>query len=140
MIRTMFDKNEPAENINVLTEYLKKNHKHYYIYRGQTKDYNTLLPSFYRNKIDPICPKTSNRFNHFISYDHINDSIRNKAKRVTMNKLMANLCKSFGNVLAQQYGVNSECLDITSDPSVAAFLQHINILITKMLQKLMIWG
>lgn len=24
MIRTMFDKNEPAENINVLTEYLKK--------------------------------------------------------------------------------------------------------------------
>ena len=121
MIRTMFDKNEPAENINVLTEYLKKNHKHYYIYRGQTKDYNTLLPSFYRNKIDPICPKTSNRFNHFISYDHINDSIRNKAKRVTMNKLMANLGKSFGNVLAQQYGVNSECLDITSDPSVAAF-------------------
>ena len=121
MIRTMFDKNEPAENINVLTEYLKKNHKHYYIYRGQTKDYNTLLPSFYRNKIDPICPKTSNRFNHFISYDHINDSIRNKAKRVTMNKLTANLGKSFGNVLAQQYGVNSECLDITSDPSVAAF-------------------
>lgn len=57
-----------------------------------------------------------------------------------MNKLMANLGKSFGNVLAQQYGVNSECLDITSDPSVAAFLQHINILITKMLQKLMIWG
>lgn len=47
--------------------------------------------------------------------------MRNKAKRVTMNKLMGNFGKSFGNVLAQQYGVSSECLDITSDLNVAAF-------------------
>ena len=47
----MFDKNAPAENINVLTDYLKKNHKDCYVYRGQTTDYDTLLPSFYRNKL-----------------------------------------------------------------------------------------
>lgn len=131
MVKIMFDKNSPAENINVLIEYLKNNHKHYYVYRGQTKDYDTLLPSFYRDKISPIRLETSgntlniinqyNRFNHFIYYDHVNDSVRNKAKRVTMNELMANFGKSFGNVLAQQYGVSSECLDITSNPSVAAF-------------------
>ena len=38
-----------------------------------------------------------------------------------MNQLMENFGKSLGNVLAQQYGINSECLDITSDPNVAAF-------------------
>ena len=112
MVKIMFDKSAPAENINMLIEYLKKNHKNYYVYRGQTKDYNTLLPSFYRDKISPIRLETSNGFNHFIYYDHVNDSIRNKAKRVTMNKLMGNFGKSFGNVLAQQYGVSSECLDI----------------------------
>ena len=127
----MFDKNAPAENIDMLIEYLKKNHKQCYVYRGQIKDYDTLLPSFYRDKVSPIRLEASdntlniitqnNRFNHFIYYDYVNDSIRNKTKRVTMNKLMANFGKSFGNVLAQQYGVNSECLDITSDPSVAAF-------------------
>lgn len=127
----MFDKNAPAENINVLIEYLKNNHEHFYVYRGQTKDYDTLLPSFYRGKISTIRLEASgntsniinqyNRFNHFICYDHANDSIRNKAKRVTMNKLMANFGKSFGNVLAQQYGISSECLDVTSDPNVAGF-------------------
>ena len=131
MVKVMFDKNEPAENIDVLIEYLKKNHKHCYVYRGQIKDYDTLLPSFYRDKISPIRLESSNNalkiikqrngFNHFIYYDYVNDSIRNKVKRVTMNKLMENFGKSFGKVLAQQYGVNSECLDITSDPSVAAF-------------------
>ena len=38
-----------------------------------------------------------------------------------MNELMKNFGKSLGNVLAQQYGINSECLDITSDIDVAAF-------------------
>jgi len=127
----MFDKSAPADNINVLIEYLKKNHENFYVYRGQTKDYNKLLPSFYRNKISPIRLETHNnilkiigqhnKYNHFIFYDYINDSIRNKAKRITMNKLMENLGKSLGNVLAQQYGVSSECLDITSDPIIAAF-------------------
>ncbi|HAN03471.1 MAG TPA: hypothetical protein DCP93_13525 [Lachnospiraceae bacterium] len=127
----MFDKNAPAENINVLTDYLKKNHKDCYVYRGQTTDYDTLLPSFYRNKLKSFRLESSNnslniiqqrnRFNYFIHYNPANDSKRNKAKRITMNQLMENFGKSLGNVLAQQYGINSECLDITSDPNVAAF-------------------
>ena len=72
----MFDKNAPAENINVLTDYLKKNHKDCYVYRGQTTDYDTLLPSFYRNKLKSFRLESSNnslniiqqrnRFNYFI--------------------------------------------------------------------------
>lgn len=125
----MFDINHPAKNIEVLVEYLKSIDSNEFVYRGQIADYDSLLPSFYRKK---ICKTRFNeeagemiyqydRNNHFLKYDATNDSIRNKAKRITMNELMKNLGKSLGNVLAQQYGINSECLDVTSDIEVAAF-------------------
>ena len=44
----MFDVNNPAENINVLVEYLKSIETDDFVYRGQIADYDSLLPSFYR--------------------------------------------------------------------------------------------
>ena len=125
----MFDINHPAENIHVLINYLEKIHSDDYVYRGQEKDFDSLIPSFYRNKLakfryDKASGKIIsqfNKYNHFIKYDASKDSERNIAKRITMNHLMGNLGKSLGNVIAQQYGVSSECLDVTSDINVAAF-------------------
>ena len=62
-----------------------------------------------------------NKYNHFIKYNSDMDNEVNIAKRITMNHLMGGFGKSLGNVIAQQYGINSECLDVTSDPHVAAF-------------------
>jgi len=125
----MFDVYHPAADIRELVEYLKSTHSDKVVYRGQSKDYNTLLPSFYRKKISKTRSDQAsgqviwqyNMYNHFLQYDPIQDSRQNIAKRVTMNHLMASFGKSLGNVIAQQYGINSECLDITSDLDVAAF-------------------
>lgn len=125
----MFDINNPAKNINVLVEYLKNIETNDFVYRGQIADYDSLLPSFYRKKIsksrfDQNTHKTLYQYdknNHFLNYEPTKDSAQNIAKRVTMNELMKNFGKSLGNVMAQQYGINSECLDITSDINVAAF-------------------
>lgn len=125
----MFDFHHPAADIQQLVEYLKNTHSDNVVYRGQSKDYNTLLPSFYRKKISKFrYDQTSgqvllqyNKYNHFLEYDPAQDSRQNIAKRVTMNHLMGAFGKSLGNVIAQQYGINSECLDITSDVDVAAF-------------------
>lgn len=125
----MFDVYHPAADILELVEYLKSTHSDKVVYRGQSKDYNTLLPSFYRKKIsttrfDPASGTVIgqyNMYNHFLEYNPAQDSQQNIAKRVTMNHLMASFGKSLGNVIAQQYGINSECLDVTSDLDVAAF-------------------
>lgn len=125
----MFDINHPAKNINLLVEYLKSIESDDAVYRGQIADYNSLLPSFYRKKISPIrFNEATNEIlsqydknNYFLNYDATKDSIQNKAKRITMNNLMKNMGKSLGNILSQQYGISSECLDVTSDIDVAAF-------------------
>ena len=125
----MFDIQHPAKNIQILTDYLQSIHSDDIVYRGQEKDYNTLLPSFYRKKISRFkfdqarnqIIFQADRYNYFLEYDVSKDTQQNIAKRVTMNRLMGEFGKSFGNVIAQQYGINSECLDVTSDLNVAAF-------------------
>lgn len=125
----MFSKDNPARDINELVEYLEETHDKNIVYRGQSKDYDTLVPSFYRNKLSSTRYEAStnttlhqfDRFNHFIQFDFSKASEVDIAKRIAMNHLMAEFGKSLGNVLSQQYGINSECLDVTSDPHVAAF-------------------
>lgn len=125
----MYDSTHPAQNIQELINYLESIHNDKVVYRGQNKDYDSLVPSFYRNKLSStrydkhskVILSQYNKYNHFIKYNSDMDNEVNIAKRITMNHLMGGFGKSLGNVIAQQYGINSECLDVTSDPHVAAF-------------------
>lgn len=128
-VSTMFGINDPANNIITLLNYLNNTHSDSYVYRGQEKDYDSLLPSFYRNKTANVRFNKNtnsfqfayNKYNLFIQYNEEKDSLRNKYKRFIMNHLMSKFGKSLGNVISQQYGIFSECLDVTSSPQVAAF-------------------
>lgn len=126
----MYDKTHPAPNIKELLNFLEiENTENKYVYRGQEQDYDSLLPSFYRNKTTPLYyDKEYNQlifpYNNgiqFIDHNAENISVRENIKQVEMQRLIAHYGKSLGNILAQQYGVFSECLDVTSDPQVAAF-------------------
>lgn len=116
----MYDFSNPAPNINVLYDYLLQDHKDYYCYRGQTKEYDYLIPSLYRKHIE------HKDFASNYGYLHINPSIdeyseQRKMKLQEMRRLLKEFGSSIGNILAQQYGLSSECLDITSDLRVATF-------------------
>lgn len=118
----MYTKLQPAENIDELVNYLKSSDNENYCYRGQTQHYNKILPSLYRSVIseENIIDKRIWKLNSLEYYNKV------KSKQVILknrlrNLLIENLGRGIGNIIAQQYGLLSETLDITDDISVAAF-------------------
>jgi hypothetical protein len=111
-----------AENIHVLLDRLSAEDpgRDRYLYRGQTRHFPALLPSIYRRAMiagtenDPIVAIDAARFHATLT-----------ERELIRIRLLAMLMKihgpAIGNIIAQQYGLNSEALDVTSDLVVAAF-------------------
>lgn len=136
----MFDILNPASSITELYEYLSKEHNKYYCYRGQVKEYDFLVPSLYRKHI--VSNKTylsyendaliindnyidSNGVQHFgfLPVDATTDNFDELAliKLKEMRRLIKEFGGNIGNIFAQQYGLSSESIDITSNLDVACF-------------------
>ncbi len=115
----MFENDAPGEDIRVLMRWLKQTHQPEFLYRGQTRDYPVMVPSFYRHlvvdltdpspmaKIDPVrldalMPQTLLRL----------DMLRQLVRCAGLG---------LGNIIAQQYGITSESLDVTESIDVAGF-------------------
>lgn len=109
-----------AENIKVLVHALAREDIGRYLYRGQTKHYPSIIPSVYRQAIvpgceaDPVIAIDVERFEASLTK-------RQKVRYQLLSEMMKRFGASVGNVVAQQYGFNSEILDITHELSVAAF-------------------
>jgi hypothetical protein len=111
-----------AENIDVLLERLSAEDPQHnrYLYRGQTRHYPALIPSIYRGAMiagtenDPVIAIDAARF-------HATITERDLVKIRLLSMLMKIHGAAIGNIIAQQYGLNSEVLDVTSDLGVAAF-------------------
>ncbi len=113
---------EIAPDIHELIDYLNTTHQPGDLYRGQNTDYPAMAPSFFRpvaadlSSPDPIIAINPIRFDTLIR-----DNIRLKLKDQFMNHLIGDFGLGLGNILAQQYGLGSETIDITSDINVAAY-------------------
>jgi hypothetical protein len=113
----MFSSKDPAGDIHKLTEHLKAQHKSGYIYRGQTKDYASLIPSVFRKKRirtwNDFCICSEDGYAVFSSLEG--------AKHSLMEIFMRSYGRRFGKYLAQQYLAQSEVIDVSESVDVAAF-------------------
>lgn len=111
----MFERNNPAESVLEVMQFLKGEHHENYLYRGQVKDYGKMLPSIFRTV--PLIPRDG-----FLLFERKFDASRIEVLKAT---LVYSFIERFGNLvgnyLAQQYLANSACIDVTEDINVAAF-------------------
>ena len=120
MTKLNFSKNNPAKDIFELVDFLENDTPSKYFFRGQTKDYSVLIPSIYRN-----LATSKNVGKGLISLDtrtyKKNLTERDNIKIKELSRLIRDFGRGLGNIIAQQYGITSECIDITCNPSIAAF-------------------
>jgi tetratricopeptide (TPR) repeat protein len=113
---------DPAANIHELVDFLKKEHRPGYLYRGQNKDYPVMVPSMYRPLVidlgdsSPIARVDPKRF-QAASHDNSRTQWRNDMLLAVLQQAGLGL----GNVIAQQYGLTSEAIDVTESIDVASF-------------------
>jgi hypothetical protein len=109
----------PAPDIAELIDQLRATHREGDLYRGQLTDYPTLVPSSYRRGIvagsehEPVVRIDGKRV--------LDRNQRDSRRWKLMNELIGDYGLGLGNLLAQQYGLTSECIDVTEEPSTAAF-------------------
>jgi hypothetical protein len=111
---------------------LKREHVDGYVYRGQTKEWpGPLLPSIYRDLIDrhPLpewhptmrLREIGSVFHEILSTPLTDYSPKKRAQIIIVKHLRDLFGYPLSQLLAQQCGLTSEGLDVTSDLDVAAF-------------------
>lgn len=109
-------------DVLALVEYLKATHQPGDLYRGQNRDYPVMSPSFYRSfvtdlsKCGPIAEISEAKFQRAYS-----ENRQSRMRFDILNALIGDFGVGLGNVIAQQYGVTSECVDVTESIDVAAY-------------------
>ena len=88
-----------------------------YVYRGQTRDYGVIVPSALRHAVARVDGAT-------VVLDRrrlvAGETVRARQQSAFRNHLVRQL-GSLGQIFAQQYGVASDLVDVTSSPMIAAF-------------------
>jgi hypothetical protein len=118
--RVRFSKDAPAPSIQELLRFLQDDSPDRYLFRGQTHAYEFVLPSRFRKGV------TENAVHGGwvrFSNDAANAAMtqRHFVQGRVRSALMRTFGKGIGNIIAQQYGLSSEVLDVTEDAAIAAF-------------------
>lgn len=116
-----FEQNSPAQTVHELIDYLRWEHREGDLYRGQVREYPALVPSMFRAG---VVPDTAGEKIVAIDEARIYEALsgnENKMRKFLHSLLIAKCGVAVGNIIAQQYGVSSECVDLTEDLRVAAF-------------------
>jgi hypothetical protein len=116
----MFNQNNPARDVWELMDFLERENEPNYLYRGQNRQWNVLVPSFYRKLMTGKA--LGNDFWEIDEngYSTILDT-RARIRFKIMKQRLIQYGKMLGNLVAQQYGLSSEAVDITDIPRVALF-------------------
>jgi tetratricopeptide (TPR) repeat protein len=122
MRAVVFDQDSPAGSIDELLSFLRTNDDGQYCYRGQNAHFGKILPSLYRLAIN------GNATGHprVWEIDEAIYSAKTSSEREILrarlrHELIERLGKGVGNIVAQQYGLSSETLDVTRDPIIAGY-------------------
>jgi hypothetical protein len=111
-----------SQNISELVRQLTREDRGQYLYRGQTKHYGVVTPSTFRRALtgEPCEIEHLRR----ISTEAFNRALTTEQSRLRfdlLEYLITSLGRAVGNIIAQQYGITSEAIDVTSSIEVAAF-------------------
>lgn len=120
-VMSPFGKNSPAESIHALLEFLQSEHQPGDLYRGQVREYPALIPSMFRAG---IISGTADQKVVSVDSERIYQTHSSKADKIRRrlhSLLITKYGIALGNIVAQQYGIRSECIDLTEDIRVAAF-------------------
>lgn len=117
-----FGIDSPAQTIHDLLDYLRSEHRPGDQYRGQVREYSALIPSMFRAG---IVPETADRKMVSVDSALIDKAISAKKAYIIKQQLHSRLIsiygRALGNIISQQYGITSECVDVTEDIKVAGF-------------------
>jgi tetratricopeptide (TPR) repeat protein len=116
----MYDQAHPAESIHELVSALEREDQGKYLYRGQVRHYESLLPSVFRKArsgamLGPCL--------HALDGERFHSGLgsRGRLRFRVLDWLIRTLGRGVGNLVAQQYGLSSEAIDVTAAPRIAAF-------------------
>lgn len=111
-----------APDILDLVASLKSTHQPGDLYRGQQRDFPVLLASFFRKFAtdltlgEPIAELDGDRFQRGTDAD-----LQTRTRFAVRQRLVRDFGAGFGNIIAQQYGLSSHALDVTTNIDVAAY-------------------
>lgn len=118
----MFSALSPALNIHALADWLKSQHVPGYLYRGQTHDYPAIIPSQFRALAHDATYASSMVGISREGFDkNYASSLQARTKWRVQDFLIRNLGIAVGNIIGQQYGLTSECTDVTEDINIASY-------------------
>jgi len=100
---------------------LKATHQPGDLYRGQTRDYPVMIPSFFRPLATDLTVAADVAAIDETALDRRLESRQQRVRFDVMNQLIEDFGTGLGNVIAQQYGVSSEALDLTDNIDIAAW-------------------
>ncbi len=120
--------NDKIISLKFILSRLRAEHQPNYVYRGQIRIWpKPLLPAIYRGFVDS---KISCKYTPEMRLREVGKTFYelipfNQENKMQHTEVLAYLRHLFGyplsNLLAQQCGIQSEGLDVTSDPDIAAF-------------------
>lgn len=118
----MFDLSSPAENISELLDKLESEHKPAHIYRGQNLYWEPCVPSSMRPFLkDGAFDPSGWRKLHSVS-EKPNLGREFEFDVLQIKSLLGkSLGRAIANILAQQYGLSSDMLDVSASFAIAAF-------------------
>jgi hypothetical protein len=112
-----FTKDNPAEDVAVLGDWLIKKHSEDICYRGQPKDYGAMLPSSCRG----LNLGSHGGFRLISADGTIEGTAPQRLQQALMNDQIARFGVELGSYIAQQYFCFSRSIDFSRSPSVAIF-------------------
>src|SRR5262245_4025608 len=116
----MYDLEHPADTIHELLAALEEDDDHKYLYRGQVKHYESILPSVFRKAL-----RGAMLGPHLHALDvnafHAGLGSQGHLRFRLLDWLIETQGRGVGNLVAQQYGISSEAIDVSASPRVAAY-------------------
>jgi hypothetical protein len=117
----VFDRSNPAKSVSYVVDLLRKQGTKGYLYRGQCDDYDMLAPSSFR----PFFTGVSADASKILVNPRPNPARPGKERKLRQSavhqQLVTQFGRTIGNLFAQHYGLSSDVIGVTSDPTVAAF-------------------
>ena len=106
------------QSIDELLRRLEDEDNGEYVYRGQLRDYGLVIPSNLRNAVKAVDGAAVHLDRRILAAER---TVRAAEQGLLRQGMVKAFGAGVGHILAQQYGLGSDVLDVSSSPRIAAF-------------------